>query len=146
VAILCLARGPAVVGALGLLIAASAPACAGEPVCDWAKASALHALSDRYRANGQLVASAREYAGAAHSIRDCQNAGGLLLTARLLAQGGAAGGDVSSLLSRLPFFWPGRAFARSPFAFDSRTTALGRHYFDAVNDAVAAFDRASLAL
>ena len=141
----CLARSPAVVGALGFLIAVSAPAYAGEPVCDWAKASALHALSDRHRANGQLVASAREYAAAARSIRDCQNAGGLLLTARSLARAGAASGDVSSP-SGLPFLWPDRAFARSLLSLDPRTTALGRFYFDALSDAVAALGRASLAL
>jgi hypothetical protein len=136
------ARIPLAVGVLGLVFAAIVPASAGEPAaCDWARANALNAQGDRYRAHGQFVSAARSYLDASRAVADCRTEGGLMLGARSLAQGGTAVAQSGDLFNGRQILESAQSRLQTIFSLDGQTSAAAHAYSDLVQDVISAIDR-----
>jgi hypothetical protein len=130
------------IGALGFVMAAVAPASAGEPArCNWLQADALGAQADRYRARGQFDSAAQSYIAAARSAQDCPVATGLMLTARSLAPGGTVSVRSGVAIDGRWVAASAQSRLQSIFAVDAQTATASRSYFDMIQNVVSAIGR-----
>lgn len=132
--------------ALSFVVSAIAPVGAGaRSSCDWKKAGVFRDAGDRYHAARLYGQAAQWYLAATRLTRDCRSLSGTLLSARSLAQAGAALAQSGDYLRALDLLHAAQSKLASLTAANPQTAASARSYSELVQNVISAIDKVARA-